>query len=103
MSRKQPTFPSRGFALFASKSGGVEVRTVNVIGVHEQLDAASVTESVTGTPHVLRLFRLASEKTLAAKRAAYAANLAASLQFSAPADTATLEMAGMTQTATEKL
>ncbi len=79
MSKKTPYLPCRGFALFAV-AGSVEVRTVNVTAFNPLLGSASVTESVRGVNHVLPLARVASETTLAAKKAAFAQTL------STPAD-----------------
>lgn len=74
MSKKETTFPRRGFALFA-KGDSVEVRTVNVTGAFEMLGSASVTEVVTGVAHVLPLARVASETTLEKKKSQFAALL----------------------------
>ncbi len=73
---KKLALPCRGFALFA-KAGEIEVRTVTITGLFALLNAASVTESVTGVTHVLSLDRVASETTLAAKKAAFAQTLSA--------------------------
>jgi hypothetical protein len=74
MSKKAISLPCRGFALFAL-AGAVQVRTVNVTGLHELFDAASVTEAMTGIGHVLPLARVASAQSLTAKKAAFAATL----------------------------
>jgi hypothetical protein len=66
--------PVAGFALFIV-AGEVVVRRVLVTIVNEELGSACVTESMTGIGHVLPFSRVASETTLAAKRAAFAAEL----------------------------
>ncbi len=79
MSTKKDTFPRRGFALF-DRAGQVEVRTVNVTFACDVLHWAAVTEVFSGISHVLELDRVASERTLAAKKEAFAKTL------STPAD-----------------
>jgi len=74
MSAKKPAFPCRGFALF-ERAGAVDVRTVQVTGLFPLIDAAGVTETMTGVYHILPTNRVCSETTLLAKRAAYAAAL----------------------------
>lgn len=76
MSRKPVTLPRRAFALFAVE-GRIEVRTVTMTGLFEPLNAACVTEPMTGRVHYLDLSRVASETTLETKRQAFAQKISA--------------------------